>query len=142
MEVGFLTAPFADVEDAIAAAHATDVRSLELAHAEHAFRTLKGPELEIRPINHRLAPEPLEVGASSTVILAAAPTPRCPTSPRSSAAAPPAVAARSASMGVRPISRTASAMTNGIELEKHVPGLQSVASATRTPASTSARASG
>ena len=45
-------------------------------------------------------------------------------------------------MGVSPISRTASAMTNGIELEKHVPGLQSVASATRTPASTSARASG
>ena len=34
MEVGFLTAPFADVEDAIAAAHATGVRSLELAHAE------------------------------------------------------------------------------------------------------------
>jgi hypothetical protein len=31
------------------------VRSYKtLAHAEHAFRTLKGPELEIRPINHRL----------------------------------------------------------------------------------------
>ena len=26
----------------------------QLAHAERAFRTLKGPELEIRPIRHRL----------------------------------------------------------------------------------------
>jgi hypothetical protein len=31
------------------------VRSYKtLAHAEQAFRTLKGPELELRPINHRL----------------------------------------------------------------------------------------
>jgi len=49
---------------------------------------------------------------------------------RLSAAAPPAVAARSASMGVSPISRTASAMTNGIELEKHVPGYSRSRSAT------------
>jgi sugar phosphate isomerase/epimerase len=34
MELGFLTAPFEDVEDAIAAAHATGVRTLELAHVE------------------------------------------------------------------------------------------------------------
>src|SRR3989304_4827210 len=33
------------------------VRSYKtLAHAEQAFRTLKGPELELRPINHRLEP--------------------------------------------------------------------------------------
>jgi sugar phosphate isomerase/epimerase len=32
MEIGFLTAPFADVEQAIEAARATGVRSLELAH--------------------------------------------------------------------------------------------------------------
>jgi sugar phosphate isomerase/epimerase len=34
MEVGFLTAPFEDVRDAIAVARATRVRTLELAHAE------------------------------------------------------------------------------------------------------------
>ena len=56
--------------------------------------------------------------------------------------APPAVAARSASAGVSRISRTASAMHSGIDDVKHVPGLQSVASATGTPASSSRRASG
>jgi sugar phosphate isomerase/epimerase len=34
MEVGFLTAPFASVDDAIACARANGVRTLELAHAE------------------------------------------------------------------------------------------------------------
>ena len=34
MEVGFLTAPFADVGEAIEAARATGVRTLELAHSE------------------------------------------------------------------------------------------------------------
>jgi sugar phosphate isomerase/epimerase len=34
MEVGFLTAPFAEVDEAIEAARATGVRTLELAHAE------------------------------------------------------------------------------------------------------------
>ena len=34
MEVGFLTAPFADVDEAIEAARATGVRTLELAHPE------------------------------------------------------------------------------------------------------------
>ena len=34
MEVGFLTAPFADVQEAIEAARATGVRRLELAHAD------------------------------------------------------------------------------------------------------------
>jgi transposase len=39
-------------EDTLAAAEV--VRSYkQLAHAERAFRTLKGPELEIRPIRHR-----------------------------------------------------------------------------------------
>ena len=56
--------------------------------------------------------------------------------------APPAVAAQTASAVVIPISRTASAIISGIELVKLDPGLQSLASATVTPASSSRRASG
>jgi len=48
----------------------------------------------------------------------------------------------SASTGVIPISRTASAMQNGIDDVKLLPGLQSVARATVTPADNSRRASG
>lgn len=54
----------------------------------------------------------------------------------------PAVAAQTASPTVIPISRTARAIMSGIELVKHEPGLQSLASATVTPASISRRASG
>ena len=54
---------------------------------------------------------------------------------RRSARAPPTVAATRASAAVIRISRTASAMTNGIDDVLQVPGLQSVASATSTPAS-------
>ena len=61
---------------------------------------------------------------------------------RRSAAAPPAVDAHTASAGVMPMSRTATAMQNGIELVKLDPGLQSLASATVTPASMRRRASG
>src|SRR3712207_3181755 len=61
---------------------------------------------------------------------------------RRSAAAPPAVAATTASAGVSRISRTASAMHSGIEVVYEEPGLQSVASATVAPASSSFRASG
>src|SRR5690242_13323773 len=61
---------------------------------------------------------------------------------RRKARAPPAVAAHSASAGVIRISLTASAMQNGIEVVYDEPGLQSVASATVAPASSSARASG
>ena len=57
-------------------------------------------------------------------------------------AAPPAVDAQTASAGVMPMSRTATAMQNGIELVKLDPGLQSLASATVTPASMRRRASG
>ena len=53
-----------------------------------------------------------------------------------------AVAAWSASAGLIRISRTASAMQSAIDEVKHEPGLQSLASATRTPASSSRRASG
>ena len=63
-------------------------------------------------------------------------------SSRRSARAPPAVAAHSASAGVIRISRTASATQNGIDEVYDEPGLQSVASATVTPASSSRRASG
>ena len=63
-------------------------------------------------------------------------------SSRRSARAPPAVAAQTASAGVMRISRTASAMQNGIDEVYDEPGLQSVASATVTPASSSRRASG
>ena len=65
-----------------------------------------------------------------------------PMSSRSRAAAPIAVAAWSASAGLIRISRTASAMHSAIEEVKHEPGLQSLASAIRTPASSSPRASG
>ena len=65
-----------------------------------------------------------------------------PTSSRRSARAPPAVAAQTASAGVIRISRTASATQNGIDEVYDEPGLQSVASATVTPASSSRRASG
>jgi hypothetical protein len=51
-------------------------------------------------------------------------------------------AAHTASAAVIRSSRTARAITNGIELVLDVPGLVSVASATVTPASSSARASG
>src|SRR5215470_14252724 len=63
-------------------------------------------------------------------------------SSRRSARAPPAVADHSACSAVIPISRTASAMQNGIEVVYDEPGLQSVASAIVTPAASSARASG
>jgi hypothetical protein len=52
------------------------------------------------------------------------------------------VAAQTASAGVIPSSRTASATQNGIDDVNDVPGLQSVASATVTPASSRRRASG
>ena len=68
------------------------------------------------------------------------PTPSAPS--RSSDAAAVAVTAWTASAGVIPISRTASATQSGIELVKQEPGLQSEASATRTPASSRRRASG
>jgi hypothetical protein len=56
---------------------------------------------------------------------------------RRRARAPPAVAAQTASATVMPISRTAKAIMSGIELVKLEPGLQSLASATVTPASSS-----
>ena len=65
-----------------------------------------------------------------------------PTSSRRSAAAPPAVAAHNASAGVKFMSRTATAMQNGMLVVYELPGLQSVASATVAPASMSRRASG
>ncbi len=61
---------------------------------------------------------------------------------RRRAAAPPAVADQTASSGVIPMSRTASATQNGTDEVKDDPGLQSVDSATVTPASSSRRASG
>lgn len=54
----------------------------------------------------------------------------------------PAVADQTASSGVIPMSRTASAMQNGTEEVKDEPGLQSVDSATVAPASRRRRASG
>src|SRR5690349_17658151 len=63
-------------------------------------------------------------------------------SSRCSDLAPPAVAAQSASRGVIDISRTASATQNGIDDVYELPGLQSDASETVTPASRSLRASG
>ena len=63
-------------------------------------------------------------------------------SSRRSAAAPPAVADHTASAGVMRISRTASAMQNAIDDVYDEPGLQSVAIATVTPASSRRRASG
>src|SRR6185437_8741477 len=73
---------------------------------------------------------------------ARAPGARYPTSVRRSARAPPAVAAHTASAVVMPMSRTASATQNGMLEVYEEPGLQSVASATTTPASSSLRASG
>ena len=70
------------------------------------------------------------------------PTARWPTSVRRRARAPPAVAAQTASSVVIPISRTASAMQNGMLLVKQEPGLQSVARATVAPASSRRRACG
>ena len=55
---------------------------------------------------------------------------------------PPAVAAQTASSVVIRISRTASAMQNGMLDVKQEPGLQSVAKATVAPASSSRRACG
>src|SRR3954452_22226099 len=63
-------------------------------------------------------------------------------SSRRSARAPPAVAAQRASAGVIRISRTASARQKGIEDVYDEPGLQSLANATVTPASSNRRASG
>ena len=63
-------------------------------------------------------------------------------SDRRRAAAPPAVADHSASAGVIPMSRTATAMQNGIDDVNDEPGLQSHAIATVTPASMRRRASG
>ena len=56
--------------------------------------------------------------------------------------APPAVADQTASRVVIRISRTASATHSGMLDVKQDPGLQSVASATVTPAASSRRASG
>src|SRR5262249_37245855 len=81
-------------------------------------------------------------GASSSSRSARAPVPRWPTSVRRNARAPPRVAACTASAGVRRISRTASAMQKDMEDVYDEPGLQSVASATVAPASSSRRASG
>ena len=61
---------------------------------------------------------------------------------RRKAFAPPTVAACTASAGLIRIWRTASAIASGIEVENPEPGLQSVASATVAPASSSDRASG
>src|SRR5437764_12544327 len=61
---------------------------------------------------------------------------------RRSAAAPPAVAAATASRGLMCISRTASAITNDIDDVAQVPGLQSDANATVAPAVSRPRASG
>ncbi len=61
---------------------------------------------------------------------------------RFSALALPAVAAQTASTGVMRISRTASAIQKDMDDVKLLPGLQSLASATVTPASMSRRASG
>ena len=61
---------------------------------------------------------------------------------RRSAQAPPAVAAHTASCVVSLISRTARATHSGMLEVKQDPGLQSVASATVTPAASSRRASG
>jgi len=60
---------------------------------------------------------------------------------RRNARAPPAVAAQTASSVVIRISRTASAMQNGMLLVNEEPGLQSVAKATVAPAPSSRRAS-
>ena len=65
---------------------------------------------------------------------------RMPISRRRRDAAPPAVAAHTASDGVSPMSRTASAITKGIEVVYDDPGLQSDAIATVTPASHRRRA--
>ena len=61
---------------------------------------------------------------------------------RRSARAPPAVADHTASSGVMPMSRTATAMQKGMLVVKLDPGLQSVARATVTPAAIMRRASG
>ena len=63
-------------------------------------------------------------------------------SARRRARAPPIVAAHTASSGVIRMSRTASAMQKDMLEVKLDPGLQSVASATVAPASSSRRASG
>ena len=81
-------------------------------------------------------------GASSRTKSARRPAARTPTSSRRSAAAPPAVAAHNAWAGVKFMSRTATAMQNGMLVVNELPGLQSVASATVAPASTSRRPSG
>ena len=66
---------------------------------------------------------------------------RLPTvSCRASEKAPLIVAAVSASSNVSPIAKQASVIANGIDGEKPPPGLTSVAIATGTPASISARA--
>jgi hypothetical protein len=73
-------------------------------------------------------------GASKAAKSARAPTTIRPTSVRRNDRAEPTVAAAyRACAGVSAISRTARAITDGIENEWQVPGLQSVASATRTP---------
>ena len=65
-----------------------------------------------------------------------------PTSSHRSASAPPLVAAQSASSTLMSISRTARAMTKAMLVTYDEPGLQSVASATVTPASSNRRAEG
>ena len=67
----------------------------------------------------------------------ARPTPRWPTSSRRSECAAPSVAARNASSTESPIARQASWIAYGIDSHHDVPGLQSVASASSTPASRS-----
>ena len=63
-------------------------------------------------------------------------------SERRSAAAPPAVTDHNAWAGVKFMSRTATAMQNDMLVVNELPGLQSVASATVTPASSNRLASG
>jgi len=84
----------------------------------------------------------MRVGAFSSTRSALAPGAITPTSSRRSAFAPPAVAAHTASAGVIPMSRTATAMQNGIDEVKLDPGFVSQASATVTPASIRRRAFG
>ena len=70
------------------------------------------------------------------------PTARDPRDESRSASAPPRVADQTAWSIVKPMSLTATAMQNGIEVVKLEPGLQSVASATFTPAANNLLASG
>ena len=73
---------------------------------------------------------------------ALAPLPKCPTSVRRSGCAQHFVADQRACSGEKYMSRTATAITKGMLVVYELPGLQSEAKATLTPASKSLRASG